>query len=557
VQFRHLERLTAALAPAVTLDDTARVVLTELLEVPDVVRVGLAVSEGAGRELRFVSSDENALGPHWIRWCSIDGLADVPLARTVRTGQPVFLPSDVELDRDFPELAVRLRRFGTRSVASVPLVVEDTCLGGLLICFGEAQSYEVQQRGFLAAFAAQAAHALRRGMAYHVQRSVSEELQRSLMPHSFPDFDGLEFGAHYRAGGGHVDVGGDWYDVMPLPDGRVAVSLGDVMGKGVQAAVVMSEVRTATRAYALLDPSPSVVLERLDRLVGAASAGEQVVTMVYGPELQLAIAGHPPPLLVPPEDPPVLLDVPSGPALGIAAGPWPSSIVPMEKGGCLLLYSDGLVESRERDLFAGIDRLRETVADLDGRRRNARELCARVAEALVPDESSDDVTLLAIAAVQPRATVAQALPADPTAPGKARRFVVDVLRSWSVDEDVVDRAELCASELVTNAVIHSGTRPTLTIQNDGTCLLLMVQDQGSHNRVRPVDDAAPDVVSGRGLSLVQAISSAWNVEQSTDGTLVWCELELEPAPAGLGLELDWDDVTGAMASGQGLRRQRR
>lgn len=548
VQFRHLERLTAALSAAVTLDDTARIILTELIEIPEVVRVGLAVSQGGGRELRFVSSDENALGPHWIRWCTIDGLADVPLARTVRTGQPVFLPSEVELGHDFPELAVHLRRSGTRSVASVPLVVDDACLGGLLICYGEPQSYTNQQRGFLAAFAAQAAHALRRAMAYHVQRTVSEELQRSLMPHSFPHFDGLEFGAHYRAGGGHVDVGGDWYDVMPLSDGRVAVSLGDVMGKGVQAAVVMSEVRTATRAYALLDPDPSVVLERLDKLVGAASDGEQVVTMVYGvidpdgTELRLAVAGHPPPLLVPAAGAPIVLDLPSGAALGIAAGPWPSSTVPIERGGCLLLYSDGLVESRDRDLFAGIDGLRDTVAALDGRRRNARELCARVAEALVPEESGDDVTLLAIAAVRSRATATRELPADPTAPRLARRFVVEVLSGWAVDEDVVDRAELCVSELVTNAVIHSGTEPTLTIQNDGACLLLMVQDQGSHNRVRPIEAAGADVVSGRGLSLVQAMSSAWNVEQSTDGTLVWCELELDPASSGSGVEVDWDEI---------------
>jgi serine phosphatase RsbU (regulator of sigma subunit)/anti-sigma regulatory factor (Ser/Thr protein kinase) len=548
VQFRHLERLTSALSAAVTLDDTARILLTELLEVPEVVRVGVAVSQGAGRELRFVSSDENVLGPHWIRWCTIDGLADVPLARTVRTGQPVFLPSEVELGNDFPELAAQLRRSGTCSVASVPLLVDEACLGGLLICYGEPQSYSVQQRGFLAAFAAQAAHALRRAMAYHVQRSVSEELQRSLMPHSFPDFDGLEFRAHYRAGGGHVDVGGDWYDVMPLPDGRVAVSLGDVMGKGVHAAVVMSEVRTATRAYALLDPDPSVVLERLDRLVGASSASEQVVTMVYGvldpagTELRLAIAGHPPPLLVPPAGAPSVLDVPSGPALGITAGPWPSSTVPLVTGGCLLLYSDGLVESRDRDLFVGIDRLRDTVAALDGRRRNARDLCARVAEALVPEESGDDVTLLAIASVKSRATAARELPADPTAPGQARRFVVEVLKGWSVHEDVVDRAELCVSELVTNAVIHSGTEPTVTIQNDGACLLLMVQDQGSHHRVRPVEGAGADVVSGRGLALVQAVSSAWNVEQSTDGTLVWCELELEAGVPKVGFEIDWDDV---------------
>ena len=217
-------------------------------------------------------------------------------------------------------------------------------------------------------------------MAYHVQRSTAEVLQRSLLPHSLPDLEGLDLGAHYRPGAGHVDVGGDWYDVMPLPDGSVAVSLGDVMGKGVEAAVVMNEVRTAARAYVLLDPDPSTVLARLDHLVSASSSAEQVVTMVYAvvdptrQELRLAVAGHPPPLLVPAGDAPRMFDGPLGPALGIGVGPWPVSVLPWEVGTGLLLYSDGLVESRERDLFDGIEALRDVVGALEDRRRNAREL---------------------------------------------------------------------------------------------------------------------------------------------------------------------------------------
>jgi len=432
VHFRHLERLTAELAGAVTLDETARVVLSGLLEVDDVIRVGLAVSQGAGRELRFVSSDEDAFGPHWMRWCSIDGLADVPLTRTVRTGQPVFLLDEEAMGARFPELAARLRGLGTRAVASVPLMVEGRCLGGILVCWSRPPELSDPFRGFLRAFAAQVAYALRRGMAYHVQRTVSEELQRAFMPHSFPDLDGLEFGAHHRPGGKNVDVGGDWYDVLPLADGRVAVSLGDVMGKGVPAAVVMSEVRTAARAYALLDPSPSVVLERLDRLVASAEE-DQLVTMAYGvidrsrKELTIGLAGHLPPLVVPPSGTPAVLDAPSGAALGLSAGPWPSVTVPLETGTSVLLYSDGLVETRDRDVVAGIDLLRDAVVALEGRRRNARELCARVADALTGDEVGDDVTLLALTSAPPRVTAARTFAAAPSSAGEARRFVVEVL----------------------------------------------------------------------------------------------------------------------------------
>lgn len=545
VHFRLLERLTAELAESVTLEELARVVLTGLLEVDDVARVGLAVSQGAGRELGFVSTDEHTFGPHWMRWCTIDGLADVPLARTVRTGEPVYLPDEASMEERFPELAGHLGRLGVRAVASIPLLVDGACLGGILVCWSCPPEMSDRLQGFLGAFAVQVAYALRRGMAYHVQRTVSEELQRAFMPHSFPDLDGLEFGAHHRPGGRNVDVGGDWYDVMPLDDGRVAVSLGDVMGKGVPAAVVMSEVRTAARAYALVDPDPSQVLERLDRLV-ARSAAEQLVTMAYGVidrarnEMTIGLAGHLPPLLVPDSGPATLLEGPAGPALGLSAGPWPTMTVKLETGTSVLLYSDGLVETRQRDLLSGIRMLQEAVASLEGRRRNARELCTRVAEALAAEDVGDDVALLAVTAAPARRTAARTFAAAPTAARDARRFVVEVLAGWDVDDEVAERAELCTSELVTNAVIHSGTEPTVTLRDDGSCLLVAVQDQGSHNRVRP-GTSATDEVSGRGLSLVQALCSAWNVEQSTDGTLVWCELDLAPTP-GLDPGREWDDV---------------
>lgn len=531
--FRHLERLTAALAGALTVDDTAGLVLTELLEVDDVVRVGLALTRGGGRELQFVSSDAEALGPHGVRWCTIDGLSDVPLARTVRTGQPIFVQDSRLLEQQFPHFAERQLRMGTRSLASVPLLVDGACLGGLLVCWSAPQEHRPEQRGFLAAFAAQVAHAVRRGLVYQAQRTAAEELQRSLLPHSLPDVDRLDFGAHYRPGGADADVGGDWYDVLPLPDGRVAVSLGDVMGKGVQAAVVMGEVRAATRAYAMLDPEPSRVLERLDQLVVATAAAEQLVTMVYGvidasrSELHLAVAGHPPPLVITPEAPPTLVDGATGPALGLSAGPWPTETVALTSRGSVLFYSDGLVETRERDLLGGIELLRETVAALDERQRNPRELCARLGDALMSTTSHDDVALLAIAASAPRKSATRTFPADTSAAGLARRFVVGTLIEWSLAEDVVDRAELCVSELVTNAVIHSGTEPTVTLRTDGANLVVAVHDHGSQQRIEPVEDAEAESISGRGLSLVQALVSAWNVEHTTGGTSVWCELELE------------------------------
>lgn len=545
-RLQHLEHLTAALGDAVTVDDVARVALTEMLGVDRVVRAGLAISHGGGRELRFVSTDDDGLSPLGVRWCTIDGLGEVPLARTVRTGQPVFLRDEEQLAREFPGLALRQRRLGTRSLASLPMTADNACLGGLLVSYRDPQEYPADQQAFLAAFAAQVAQALRRALAYQVQRSNSEQLQRSLMPHSLPELAGLGLGAHYRPGGVNVDVGGDWYDVMELPDGSVVVSLGDVMGKGVPAAIVMGEVRAATRAYALLDPEPSVVLDRLDRLVSTSSFADQVVTMLYGlvdverTAVRVAVAGHPPPLLVPPSGRPRVLDVDAGPALGLALGPgmWPVRPVQLEEGTTMLFYSDGLVESRSRELHDGISVLRDTVERLPARRRNPRELCARLCELMGSEAAEDDVTLLALTASPAQPSVSLELPADASAAGLGRRFVTSTLRRWNVDEDVVDTAEICVSELVTNAVIHSGTESTITVRMDEEYVLVMVQDQGNRGPVRKPTDLNPEAVSGRGLSLVDALASAWSAEHSTDGTTVWFELSLDPERSAAQAD-DW------------------
>ena len=532
----HLDRLSAALGDAVTVDDVALAALTELLRVDSVVRAGIALSQGAGRELSFVSTDEDALSPTGVRWCTIDGLDDVPVAHTIRTSRPVYLPTYDYLEREFPELALRQRRLGTRSMASVPITIEGACVGGLLISYGDPQDYPPEQQAFLGAFAAQVSQALRRGLAYQVQRSTSEQLQRSLMPHSLPDLPGLSLGAHYQPGGVNVDVGGDWYDVMTLPDGSAVVALGDVMGKGVPAAIVMSEVRSATRAYALLDPDPAVVLERLDLLVCTMPFADQVVTMLYGvvdPDrvaVRLGSAGHPPPLLVTPSGRPELLDGDLGPALGLAAGPWRTCTIPLEDDTSVVFYSDGLVENHRQDLFTGIDLLRDHVEQLPARRRNPRELCARLSELMLSDEVDDDVTMLALTSSAAQPTATQDLPADSSAASIARRFVTSTLREWEVDEDIVDTAELCVSELVTNAVIHSRTTSTVTVRTDDEYVLVMVQDRGGGGGpVRQPTGVEPDAISGRGLSLVDALVSAWSAEHSADGTTVWFELPLSPA----------------------------
>ena len=324
----HLRRLTASLADAVTPDDVARVTLTSALEIDEVVRAGIATSNGAGRELSFVASDDDTVSAAAVRWCRIEGLADVPLAEAVRNGDPVFLTSLDALERRYPHMLERQEMLGTRAMAALPMSVGNEAIGGLLLCFGVDRHFDANEQAFLGALAAQVTQAMKRALKFQVQQTTSELLQRSLMPESIPELTDLAMGAYYEPGGSGVDVGGDWYDVMPLADGRVVVALGDVMGKGVPAAIVMGQVRSAMRAYALIDPSPSVMLGWLDTLVNSLGVPEQIVTLVYGVidadrnAIELAVAGHPPPVLAPPTEEPRILDLATGPPLGLSAGPW-------------------------------------------------------------------------------------------------------------------------------------------------------------------------------------------------------------------------------------------
>lgn len=530
----HLRRLTAALADAMAPDDVVRATLTSALDIDGVVRAGVATSDGAGRELSFVASDDDVLGAGPVRWCRIEGLADVPLAEAVRGARTVFVGSLDELGARYPHMLEHQQGLGTRAMAALPLSVDDQPLGALLLSFGVDRGFDANEQAFFAAFAAQVTQAMKRALAFQVQQTTSELLQRSLMPESIPELDGLAMGAFYEPGGSGVDVGGDWYDVLPLGDGRVVVALGDVMGKGVPAAIVMGQVRAAMRAYALIDPEPGVLLGRLDALVGSLGVPEQIITVAYGlvdasrRRISVALAGHPPPLLAPPAHEPMVLDVPAGPPLGLGAGPWTSVTIDLPPNTPLLFYSDGLVETRGVELEQGLELLRLHVAELEHRRRNPRELCARLAELMHRSDADDDITMLAVMSTAGLRllTATEEFPADTSASPLARRALARWLGAWGVAADVVETATLCVSELVTNAVIHSQTMPRVTARLDDERLLVLVQDHGNRGAARRPDDHDPTDISGRGLILVEALATAWSAEHSADGTTVWFELDL-------------------------------
>jgi len=530
-----LRRVAAVLADAFTADEVVRGALGTVGELPGVVRAGLALTTGGGRQLRFVSTDEDSLTASRVRWCLIDAYAELPVVDVVRSGEDVFAATPGQLEASYRGFASRQRGRGTQSMATLSLATSTQQVGALMVCFDTEQAFDTAQRFLLSALATQVTQALVKGLTYQLRQTTAAQLRRSLLPRSLPALPRLDLGSHYRSGGLNVDVGGDWYDVLQLPDGSTVVALGDVMGKGTPAAVVMGEMRAALRAYAVLDPTPGVVLERMDAL--AQSLPEQLLTLVYGvvspdrSSARIALAGHPAPLLLSADEPVQVLPEGPGSAIGVGAGPWPETTVELGPGRTLLLYSNGLVESRDRELGAGIDELVAHAEGLPTRRRQPRELCGRLAQLMTDERTDDDVTLLAVAVpTQDVRRDSVLLVGDATAPGEARRFLRETLTRWGLDEDRLDVAELCVSELVTNAVIHSGTLTELTAQLDEEFLTVLVRDQGGTGTVRraPADaDGDPLGVSGRGLMLVDALSSSWAAEHGADGTTVWFELERE------------------------------
>jgi signal transduction histidine kinase/DNA-binding response OmpR family regulator len=380
-----------------------------------------------------------------------------------------------------------------------------------------------------AAEAALAATAAEREAAAR-EHEIATELQRSLLPaHTFQP-DHLDIATFYRSGVAGTQVGGDWYDVIELGTGRAALVIGDVMGRGVRAAAVMGQLRTAVRAYARLDLPPADLLERLDGLVRDENL-DQIVTVlcaVYDPadgSFLYANAGHLPPLLVLPGEPARRLTAAAGPPVGSGPFTLGQEQVTLPIGATVALYTDGLVERRDRDLDTGIDALAERLTAMAG--GDVATLPDGLVDGMLPDGPDDDVAVL-VAYVPDESHQASEILApivsEPESIAGARDFVTATLAGWEVGEEVCGRAVLLASELVTNAVLHGRPPVELRLRRTATELVLEVHDGAGYLPSRR--RAAPDDENGRGLQLVAALADRWGSRPVADGKSVWCVLAL-------------------------------
>jgi PAS domain S-box-containing protein len=429
----RLQQATSMLAEALTVEQVVEVITEVGRTAIGALRSAVALLDSESLRLRVVNADGLApTGP--------DGVGqrltlDTPsvMTRAIATRRPVLVPDADELRRQFEgdedaAYADGVRRFedtgDERSWVGLPLLAAGAPLGALRFSFNRPRRITEEERVFLEALAGQCALAVERAAMYEREHATAETLQRSLLPDKLPLVPGLDLDARYLPVTRNMEIGGDWYDVFRLPDRRLAVTVGDVMGKGLQAAAGMGRVRNALRALALTDPRPAAVLAGLDRLFAATEQEEQVTTVSYlviDPETgegQAGNAGHLPTLLLTPGAPPVLDQAEAGTPLG-----WPSPrrqhAFRLPPGSSAVFYSDGLVENRVRGLDAGLDELVGVAASApdDLLTDPGRLLQYLLDHMLAGHEQDDDVTVLVMHVPADRGAIG---PAPEGSPGQQR-----------------------------------------------------------------------------------------------------------------------------------------
>ncbi|PWI45699.1 SpoIIE family protein phosphatase [Streptomyces sp. ICBB 8177] len=522
----------------------------ELIEVvvprfADFATVDLLESVLRGDEPYALSSDE----PVTLRAVAIGG--DVPelagavdsvgeasrydgariYAKSLRSGEPILVP---EVDEEAlamivssPERVQPGLTAGIHSYLMVPVLARGAVLGGAeFVRIGDSEPYTTADVAIAEELVARAAVCIDNARLYGRERGTALTLQRSLLPQEIHHTLGMEIAYRYLPSSVVSEVGGDWFDVVPLSCGRVALVVGDVMGHGVQAAATMGQLRTVARTLATLEMLPDQVLSRLDETASGLGEGQfaTCVCAVYDPvdrSCTIACAGHLPPVVVGADGSTRPVDLPPGVPLGVGGVPFESVEITVPEGGMLALYTDGLIERRGQDIDEGLELLCRTLSD---RGRGLEETCDAVLDALVTDGAEDDIAVIMAQVLPVPEDKIATLPltGDVTLAGQARHFTRGTLEGWGL-LPLADIAELLVSELVTNALRHAGPPRQLRLFRDRT-LTVEVADAGRQiPTLRPIDE---DLESGRGMYLVNELAHRWGSRTTRHGKVVWFELEL-------------------------------
>ncbi|MFD3497720.1 SpoIIE family protein phosphatase [Streptomyces sp. NPDC058678] len=525
----RVQRLAAALAMAGTVRDVSQAVVAALRAPLRADRIALAELEGDRLVVTVLDPPEPEAWPELWRlewrseWPDAPVRAMPTLAAALREGRAQIWPAGTALE---PALA----EVGPGGLAVLPLPGAGRMAGACLIGWDSPHDFGTDERALLTASAGLAGQALLRAHAFDAEHELVGMLQRQLLPRRLPKLPGAVAVARYLPSTAGLELGGDWYDVIPLPDNHVALVIGDVQGHSAGAATLMGQMRTALRAYAVEGHPPDVVVSHANRLLMDLETDLFATCAYVDVDLEegsawYVRAGHLPPVLRHPDGSTEIPEADGGPPLGVVRqADFPMSPLRLQPGTVLALTTDGLVESHEADIDAGMDRFAHGLAVSDPAHLGL------VADALLGNaRRSDDVALLLLRydgmASRPRRegwTVWRV----PQAVGQARRFTRRTLRAWGVPADAMDAVLLVVSELVTNALVHTDGRVRLDLTLVNHRMRVAVADSSPRTPVKPTS-IGWEATGGRGILLVEAMSATWGTVPVSGGKQVWSEIPLE------------------------------
>jgi serine phosphatase RsbU (regulator of sigma subunit)/PAS domain-containing protein/anti-sigma regulatory factor (Ser/Thr protein kinase) len=466
----------------------------------------------------------------------IDFLPSTPQARGYGSGRSELVTdlssADGWLVQD-PERTRQIVDYGIHSLIAAPIKARGVVLGMANFWRSKREPFDEEELSLADELVARAAVSIDNARRYTREHALAVTLQRSLLPRALPEQSALDVGYRYLPA--QSGVSGDWFDVIPLPGSRVALAVGDVVGHGLHAAATMGRLRTAVHNFSTLDLPPDELLSHLDELVGridqdeacpqtaGAIVGATCLYAIYDPigrRCVMARAGHLAPALVHPDGSVEFPDVPTGPPLGLGGLPFQTAELELPEGSQLVLYTDGLIEDRRRDLDEGMELLRRALTGHPG--RPPEESCRAVLEELLPERPKDDVALLiARTRALPAGNVADwDVPRDPAAVSGMRLAVSEKLEEWGLSE-LGFGMELVLSELITNAIRYGSDPIHVRLIHDRTLTCEVADGSSTSPHLR---HAATTDEGGRGLFLVSQLTERWGTRYTPHGKVIWAEL---------------------------------
>ena len=530
------KKMTAQLVPAFC--STAEILVLESLIGDNEIPAALPAAEVALRRLD-VRHDR---GEH-AAWGSAFPIGEIlrfpggsPYTRCIETGLPVLEPNFSA--ENAKKLAKSWRRkpvgglFSDMSMLVIPAIHRGTVLG-LFCCFREAgtRKFDRYDMEMGMEFATKSAVFFNHATRYNREHATALTLQRAMLPTGLTYPSSIEVKHRYLPGSELVEVGGDWYESIRLPGARVALVVGDVAGHGVRAAVTMGRLRTAIQTLARLELPPAESLQQLDELMQTIGEREpHFATCAYAiydgvtGEIELAVAGHVPPLLVHPDGSNEYLEVSPCPPLGVGNGVVDTKVIPVTDGSLFVLYTDGLVESRDRDISEGFDRLAQAFGP-GSPEQDLEDLCKLSLDGVYSDAKRDDIAVLIakLRRIPEDHRVCIKLEPELQSVRHARALIRDPLKRWGL-EDLIDNSELLVSELVTNAIRYANGEILLRLILEPDSLTVEVHD--SSPALPRVLQADKDAENGRGLHVVSLMAHKWGVRRTAGGKVVWCEQQV-------------------------------